>query len=402
MTNEGNKQCNRGDKRLAVFIASYFLSSSFNMCIKTLLRIPERYWSLISYLFEGIMILCLVCALPTLFRRVGKNFILTEVVFVALYAISLLMGYAELSLLFNAFFWTVGVCIPLGFCTVAVRSKEYVFDVLYKICIVEYPLLGITLLLAHNKAGYDMSTSYALVLPVIMFLFHFFKFKKKGALLAAAVGTLVILLFGARGPLICIAFFVVFYVSSVMNKGKFRAGLLLSGIGAVFLLFFVGRYALTILKGVLAEKQIYSRTIDILLSGSFSGSSERGELFEYYFMLAKQKPLLGWGLQGGWLEKGNGPHNALLEIVLALGFILGTLVSLYLIFLLVKVFLLREGIEKDILFILLSYNITMYVVMGNWLEKPIFFMFIIWCAYAKRCRRGQHMQSELITKIKGA
>ena len=86
---------------------------------------------------------------------------------------------------------------------------------------------------------------------------------------------------------------------------------------------------------------------------------------------------------GGWIGSGSGPHNMLLEFILAFGIIVGAVVCLFAVLLLVKTFLLHKSEHRELTFIFASNCVVLFLVAGNWLEKPEWFIFAALCLSAK-------------------
>ena len=129
------------------------------------------------------------------------------------------------------------------------------------------------------------------------------------------------------------------------------------------------------MQSFLVNSGIHSYALQRLINGQITETAGRDALWKYYTGLIQQRPIFGYGLQGGWLGPGNGPHNMLLEYILAFGIIVGGIVSAYSIYLLLFSVFKRNGKSGDLILILAFYNFTMYLVSGNWLEKPLFFLF---------------------------
>lgn len=364
-----------GDKRLCIFIGTYILASSLNIAIKTILPIPESIWGLISLSFGAIIIVSLVICLPTLLYRAKNGLILLEVIFLFLYLYSFLLGYAKTDVLRQEAFWTLAICIPLCQAGCSVANKKILFRSIQLVAFIEYPILCIALLSVRTTGAYSMSTSYALVLPILLLIYVFFEERKKIALVFAIVGSLLILTFGARGPLLCIAVYVVIKLFS--KKGDFHTIILrllfVVLIGAVIIFW---KQLMLKIQSFLSLNQISSYGLQRLISGTFSETSGRNELWQYYFNLLKEKPITGYGILGGWISLAEGPHNTLLEILLAFGVVGGSIVSIYLIYLLMTAFFSKKKASSELIRVLAAYNVTMYLVSGSWLEKPMFFLFV--------------------------
>lgn len=363
-----------GDKKLSFFICTYMIASSLNISVKTVLPISASAWNMVSLGFEAFILMALMFALPVLFFRARKSFILVEAVFIILYFVSFLIGKADNSLLISTAFWTLAVCIPLGIAGASVFNKEILFKYLRISAFIEYPILCIALLSMGVVGSYNMSASYSLVIPVL-FLFHsFFEDRRFLTGVLGVIGVILIVFYGARGPFLCVAIYV--FAKLFMSRGNIRITIMRIGLLIGVIVLIVNWE--TILYQVqlfLINNGISSYALQRLVTGKITETAGRSDLWEYYISLIKERPLTGYGLQGGWIGSGNGPHNMLIEYVLAFGIIVGGIISIGSIYILVRSFIKKNGTIGEIILIFASYNLTMYFVSGNWLEKPFFFLF---------------------------
>lgn len=364
-----------GDKKLSVFICTYILASSLNMAIKTVFNIPESMWSIISIAFELAIILTLMLAFPILYKRKGAFLLVAEIFFGLLYMLSYFSGFAEPADLFSTAFWTLAVCIPLGSAGIAVYDKQLLFDYIRTASYIEYPFLCAALWSMRRVGTYSMSVSYALVLPVLFLLFSFFRDGKYISLFLAAVASLLILVYGARGPLLCIFFFIVVEMLQ-RHSSKRTISLLYCFIGLFSLLVILKDPLLQFLADFVSSHGINSYIINRIIAGKVLQTAGRDQIWVYYLQLIEKHPFSGYGLLGGWIDLSTGPHNMLLEFLLSFGIILGGFVSLLSIRLLIKSVSAKPSIYTDLVVIFASYNFTMFLVSGNWLEKPLFFLFV--------------------------
>lgn len=365
------------DVRLSTFVAAYFFVSGANLSIKQLISFSPEVSSLISrtllILLGGILLL----SIGSMLRRRGAQFFLAELVFLFLYLLSCLMGYAETDHLLKTAFWTLGVCLPVAFCAHAIEDKQVLLDVLRKSSYVLSPILWLSLYHMKDFSSYSMPSSYALLLPILLFFQVFFQKQSKIDFLFALAGCLMILLFGARGPLLCIAFYILVQLLFLSKRRWLRLGLIAGG-GIFFLIFLFERmWLVNLMLSLMRRFNIYSRTLHLLVLGKGIYSSGRDELFSYYWDLIMKKPITGWGLLGGWLGPGSGPHNMLLELLLAFGLLLGSVLCVGMMVLLCKMFLLSPGSLREIIVVFAAYNFSKYLIAGFFLDSPPFFVFVI-------------------------
>lgn len=363
-----------GDKKLSIYVCLYILSTSLNTAIKIALPISGTVWNIISYSFGIIIAISFIIALPVLFQRNGRVFIISEAVFILMYAISFVMGEAESSLLKTAAMWTLGVCIPMGIAGISIIDKTMLFRYMQTISFIEFPILCMALLKLKDVGLYDMSTSYNMILPVTFFFYQFSKTNNIFSLLMGLIGLILIFLFGARGPVVCIALYV--FVKVFANKRNSKT--LLLRLLILLIIVVIVLFWNSILKQIqifLNNNNINSYVLNRMIDGQITETSGRDGLWKYYIDMVLQRPLVGYGFKGGWISSGLGPHNMIIELFLTFGVVVGGIVSIYFTYLFLISIFKRSGINGDILLILGSYNFTMFFVSGNWLEKPLLFLF---------------------------
>ncbi len=387
------KSTEKGDKQLSTFICAYVLASSLNIATKTILQISDSAWSLVSYGFMTVIILTLIFALPTLITRRKTSLALVELIFILLYFISWVVGEVSQSFLLSTAFWTLAVCIPLCIAGIAIDNKEVLFNYLRITSFIELPFLCIALLRMRTVGSYSMSASYALILPVLYLIEDFFEKRSYIALGLGVCASALILIFGARGPFLCVALYAMVKLFSTKNSLRIiiiRIGFIIT-VGLILL--FWGTIIQKI-QSFLVNNGIHSYALQRLISGQITETAGRDALWKYYFGLIQQRPIFGYGLQGGWLGPGNGPHNMLLEFFLAFGIIGGGVLSVFSIFLLLFSVFRRNGKSGELILILAFHNFTMYLVSGNWLEKPLFFLF---AALAIAEYKNRQLRSKITT-----
>lgn len=389
----------KGDRKLAFFICTYIIASSLNISVKTIFPIPTSMWSLVSLFFEAIIVLSLVFAFPTLLFRRKEQLIAIEIVFLFVFLFSFLLGEADISLLVSTGFWTFAVCIPLGIAGISIVNSNILFRMMRITAYIEYPILCIALLSMRNSGSYSMSASYVLILPVLFFLYDYLEENKVYGLALSILGMLLILVYGARGPLLCITFyvFVKLFLRQRKDKNIRKLVIRLAVIAIIILAIVNWDIILRYVEVFLSRYGISSYSLRRLLNGQFSETAGRNDLWDYYIGLIKKKPFVGYGVLGGWLGAGEGPHNMLLEFILAFGYLGGGIVSLISIFLLLRTIKTDSSLLSELVLILAAYNFTMYLVSGDWLEKPMFFLFILLTFLKMRLsRKENNMRNSMI------
>lgn len=367
------------DKKLAAYISLYFAVQAINSSIKNIVPMSDNMWQNLSLFCGVVLFIGFIYTLPIALKRNALTFFIAETIFSALYIISFCIGNADFDLLLKQALWTLCLCVPIGLYATMIISKQKILEYIRKTSYFVCPVVWIGLNNTDMAVQYNMSLSYTLLLPCILFMYNFSKKHNGIDFIYAAISLSGLVLFGARGPNVCILFYLLCYLFVILKFTKWK--LILSIILGLIILCTTINYKLIInnIESVLYQNSIYSRNFILMVNNNLNYDSGRGLLFSYYNELIMQKPFFGWGIFGGWLDESLGPHNSLIECLLAFGIPIGVLLCLLFIALPFKMFIIKDNDLRDIIIIFSACNITKYFVSGNWLTTPIWFIFMFIC-----------------------
>ena len=112
---------------------------------------------------------------------------------------------------------------------------------------------------------------------------------------------------------------------------------------------------------------------------ALSHDSGRNVLNEYYMELINRKPILGYGVMGGWVSDDMYPHNIILELTLSFGYPLGGFLLIALLLILVSAIRKKNDKYNNAL-IVLFVSYCMYLFVSNtYLKVWQFFVCIALC-----------------------
>lgn len=371
-----SKDSDLEDKCISYFVISFYFVQILNLTTKTVFPIPESLYPKVSILFGIILVVFFTITILKVLKRSLIPLLFSEFLWINIFAISYLMGNAELYLLLNNAFWTIVICVPLGVYIYSIRNKEIFYNLFLKSSIWMTFILSFIFFSPSKNSFYNMSFSYALLIPTLFHINEWFKNKKSIYLLVFLFEIAEIMIYGSRGATLSLAcFFVTRFIlddRSLVRK---------IGIISIIIIILTGFYFSfdkigCMLLRYLADKGYYSRNLTLLFSNRITYDSGRFQLFEYYFNLIAQKPFTGWGVLGGWIKKGSGPHNMIIELILAFGIIIGSIVSLILFLLQFRVFFVKDKNVRDLIAIYMSVCIVLFLVSGDYLQNPNFFIFL--------------------------
>lgn len=364
------------DKRISYFIISFYFVQILNLTTKTVFPIPESLYPKVSILFGTILVLIFTITILKVLKRSLIPLLFSEFLWISIFTISYLMGNAELYLLLNNAFWTIVICVPLGVYIYSIRNKEIFYNLFLKSSLWMTFILSFIFFSPSKNSFYNMSFSYALLIPTLFHINEWFKNKKSIYLLVFLFEIAEIMIYGSRGALMSLAcFFVIRFILNDRNLVK-KIGIIFIAIIIIMVFYYNFDKIGSMLLGFLSEKGYYSRNLTLLFSNKISYDSGRFQIFKYYFDLIVQKPFIGWGVIGGWINEGLGPHNMLIEIVLAFGVFIGGIIILLLLLSQLRVFFVKDKNTRDLLTIYMSICIVLYFVSGDVLKKPDFYIFL--------------------------
>lgn len=373
------------DKKLITFFIGYFLISAMNLLVKiTLSGLPG--WGVIT---KGILAILLLVALRAILKRALLLFMVMEMLMIFLFAISYIRGYsANIPLLTMAFNVCV-VFIPMGISVFAIRNNQRFLELLYVWAWPTIVILSLIFIGFLNKSDseYMMSFGYACLFQLLIIIDHFFANKKAIDMVASAYLIFVLLSCGSRGPVICLAVYFVLKIVFLNGVSKLKR-LLISSVTLVVAIIFVKNYVsvFVVLNSLLTKLNIHSRSIQLIIN-DVKYDSGRTSLFSYYFDLIDKKPVLGWGIAGGWMDEGNYPHNLYIELLLSFGYVFGWIAFILIIALLMKGLLKKDISGQRIAHIFIGYFVCL-MFSGSFVTTPLFFPTLMICIKNNSCSKG--------------
>ena len=176
----------------------------------------------------------------------------------------------------------------------------------------------------------DMEAAYRM-LPSIMYLIYYASVKKQVIYIAiAGVLSTVILIFGTRGPIVCmlvyVALLTIYYSFKSRNLKKL---LILLIIFAIVLSIFIFDSLFIEVTSVLSkafEKIGFStRIFNFIIEGDITASKGRESLAKQAVEAIIENPMWGYGITADRAMFGIYPHNMFLEILCQYGIVFGSL-----------------------------------------------------------------------------
>ena len=360
-------------------VALYFIIMIANYSLKSFFQSQPGMVSLIHLSMMSILIVSMLWGLIKAYNLIRSIVIKSYVIGLLFLLIGLILnyshGYSSDVLLRENAVWLLGLWIPLGCTTCSIMDKGVLYKVLLRASYIMVFFLFFSFITRdvyqeNGLVSYNMSYGTYCLLPFLLHLNEFIKSKKVVFFCLAAYELYTILIYGNRGVLLSIAFFVFLYFIFAKNS-KTKVIFMLLGFSLLSVAFVFGD---TILDFV-SSANINSRTIYMLTSGDIALSSERDELRLISLGMIKEHPILGWGFGGEYYEIakrfGEGadavssafnPHNGVIQNLVEFGLIMGSFVTFLIIKPLFKIRTVENGARKDLLIVFGSYAVVTRLV----------------------------------------
>jgi len=378
----------RIDKNISLFVITFFVISAANSTIKTVIPIPQSMFPVISFAFACILGFLLIPILGDVLKRSLIPFVVTNSLFLFIYAISLLQNYNHPQEIFNNAFWTFCVCIPIAICVYSVQNKEILYDVFLKGSYPIVVILSISLFFHYDDNTYNMFFSYALITPLLLHINEYVNSKKKSFLILALYEIVIIVLYGSRGALLCLAAFIllkiIFGIKGILKKVVIMVG----GLGLVGLVIIWFNKIGELVMGILENYGYYSRTLYLLFLGDVTNVSGRDAIWKKCIEMIQEKPLLGWGVGGEVRPLSIAlsssetitAHHGALELMLHYGIPIGMILSILVALLICRMFFIKNQFHKDLVLIYYCCAIVPMMLVGRqYLSNPQFFILLFLC-----------------------
>lgn len=224
--------------------------------------------------------------------------------------------------------------------------------------------------------AYSMAFSYYMLLPAIVYTNRVFDRASFRNLLFAFIASFIVLALGARGPLMCLAMFVMLKLIKPEKTPTPRdvfGYLSLLMIGFFFILFF--EEVLLFFSNVLLKFGIRSRSIALLLRPDIHLSG-RDSLFRVVVEELMKSPIVGLGLAGDRLLIGGYVHNFFVEVLSHFGVVVGLIVLIMFSFGSLLALLRAKQLNYELLIIWFSMGFMPLMVSSSYLISLNFWVFL--------------------------
>lgn len=225
---------------------------------------------------------------------------------------------------------------------------------------------------ANKSQMQYMTFSYNMLLHVAFVIIRAVEKRNIFDIMLGIVGTILIFIAGARGPLVCLGATVIIYIilGKTEKKKKVVRVLILAGLFATAVIFFDD--IIGIIIKTTREMGLNSRTLETILQGQFFNDSGRGIIQRN---IMDSFSVTGMGLYGDRALAGTYAHNLFIELSAQWGIALGTIIFGAILICVIRGVRCTQPNAQRIVIILLSAGFFKLFFSGSYLnQEPTFFV----------------------------
>ena len=260
-------------------------------------------------------------------------------------------------------------------------------------------LLSLLRLINSSATGEQMWLSYSILFPT-MFLYYIYSGTKKLLdLLFFLLGVALILMFGTRGPLLCLIIFLLAFLFFNYRHNAVMTINLLIVIGVFYIFLHPIVVVLMFLtRSVGLSTRIFESFFNDELF-NYEKSSGRDDIHELLWnRVVNDRGGIGYGLGSDRLLGRNGTeyaHNLIYEVWMNFGLYIGSLLLILFVFFIVKTFRKVYVSDKFNLFlILLMWSVGHLMLSGSYLQDFQVYFFVGYCVNILRSHDIQESEDE--------
>lgn len=341
------------DNKLSWASTAFFIGSVANASLKTILPIPDAFWGILSALFGLGIIGVFGLSFKEMLRRSSKLFWQSVILFLFVYFISAVLivsrGEPLKEMIIGTAFLTFAWWIPSGVFACSVYDKCILYGVWVKASYI-ISFFALLMYFFHipdevNVGGneYNMTFGFYIIAPLLIQINEFIKKKRLWLLALILFETFTVFVYASRGILLSLIFFVIYKFAFESNSVVKKVFALLIIALMTFIMLSSIQTIASSLMSILDVFGVQSRSIMMLAEGTISDTSGRDEIWTICFNMIEQRPILGWGLGGEYVNLAKvlggvsaseasatafNPHNGLIQNFVCFGVLFGLIVNI--------------------------------------------------------------------------
>ncbi len=288
-------------------------------------------------------------------------------------------------------------CLPLLLFGSCVRDYKKVYKYLLNVMIIfvifsiiSYLLFGIKL---NDEESYSQQQAYRFLLPAIVLICDTLEHFSLKCFFSFLICIFLILAYGARGPLVAVVCFVIFYLLFSVKKNMTKKNKL-----SLFIIFIIVIIALSkygnsfyMLSGVFDNMNMSSRTVTMITDGTMLEDDARNSLATICYEGIMKNPILGVGpandrnyiaqyFHSDEDNTGKYPHNFFLEVLLQFGVLLGAIIVFVFFRIIYKAYKnSQDRFYSNLLLVLFAAFFVPLMYSGSYLIQEGVYLLLAFC-----------------------
>lgn len=356
----------------------------FSYVRAVILRIPYIKYTA-DYILPMCMGICLLLALPYITQAVSRRDLLFAAGILVLFLIHFVF-YPEtvetLMPIARVFFTSV---FPLYFIGLRFEADQHL-RLLYILSVINiwafsfYTLASGEAVVANQAAKDSYMYRAYLLLPQLMIVVGYL-FREGGILnmATAADGFIFLMMCGNRGSVFLFMLFIVAYIL-LLSERKRRGSVYMMVVMICFGITYFFEQIVHILTILFLRLGMSTRILERLMAGSFFESNGRRIITERLWAAVVRKPATGYGLASDRLYSSSYAHNYALELWMAFGMVVGTILVAITVFLIARAIIRTKAPSSRLfLLILTAVGFLKLFISSSFLQEGLFFMLLGTC-----------------------
>lgn len=352
------------DEGIARIVLEYIIVQTLYNTVRRILNLN----SIIGFGFLGfLLVVFLLRNKDYLYRSIkSKIGVYTVIAFLFsnLYVITFLRDNLFFSTMIRYIAYLLLICLPFYVLGVSINDFKKVVDYWINNSFLLL-LVASTIIFTRKDADYNMHFSYLILLPVLAYLYSFFRDKRIIHLVFSVYLILLIVFFGSRGPLLCVAVYVLLFFLC----GKTKVAYKILALFAAILTYVNLNNIVSLITRLMGNYGINNRTLELLTTNLFY-TSGRDRIQFLVIESIRKNWLIGTGPASDIKLIQDYPHNIVLELLMDYGVPIGIVILAVLLFLILRV--LFSNNYKNEAIILIAWSIVPLFVSGTYLTSYSF------------------------------
>lgn len=357
-----------------ILILQFFILYYFNI-------INTRTGEIVQLICKISTVLCFLYSLSSVLKRKSSLVILIYIIFTVILLLNYLFFEKNRIYLLSILVNFLLLCLPCFVYSFSIDDREMFRFITEKASFIIY-IIGIFtgLLVFTNRislGSYNMSISYYLLLPTIIYLNYFFeKVSCKYAVLVI-ISVIIMIGIGSRGAIPTIVVYLVLYQLinlKRMNRKRFLLNVIIL-LSLVFGIVYFDNIVILLLN-FFNVFGISSRSL-LLFVNDPTYLSGRDVIYKEILYQLSMHPISGIGIAGDRAFTGGlYSHNIILEIMSGFGVIIGTGILILLFYVILKSLFSKDTKGSNIMLVWFTVGVVPLIFSGSYLQSYEFWIFL--------------------------